>query len=162
MMLQLLWCSFYIALFVFIIRKYAFFRLPGITSTYTVSLFLLKIVSALLVWRVFILFYPASDANTFFYDGETLYATFFENKATFFKLFFGLGDTPELQAIREKMPIWNNSTGYFLIMDSRTMIRLNALFRFVSFGYFYIHAIIMCFLSFTGLVYLYKLFFPYF
>ncbi|HET6225007.1 MAG TPA: hypothetical protein VFF27_01925 [Bacteroidia bacterium] len=162
MMLQIVWCCFYIALFVFIIRKSAFFRLPEINAPYVILLFLLKIVSAIFVWKLFVAAYPISDADIYFDASKVMYDVFFKNKTIFLKLFFGIGDSPELQLLRTHMQIWNTTSGSFLIVDSRTMIRLNALLRFFSLGYFNVHAIILCFLSFIGLTHLYKLFYPYF
>lgn len=162
MIFQLLCCSFYTALFAFIIYKSAFFRLPGISKAYTLLFFFLKIICTTLVWSVFLTYYPATDSSNFILDSRTLYTAFFESPGTFFKLFIGVGDTPELRAIRESMIVWNKTAGAFIIVDARTMIRLYTVLRFFSFGYFYVQGIIMCFLSFIGLVYVYKLFFPYF
>src|SRR6185295_13876621 len=124
-------------------------------------LFLLKVFVATFLWKVFVTHYPVSDATIFFTDSKIIYDTFFDHPAQFFRLFFGIGDDPDLQILRAKMEIWNNTYGSFLIVDSRTLIRLNVFFRFFSAGHFYVHAVIMSFLSFTRLVYIYKLFFPY-
>lgn len=161
-MIQLLWCCVYLALFVFIIHKSAFFRLPGVTSTRTLFFFLLKIISATVAWNIFIQYYPATDSSNFFNDTEILYRAFYKDTTTFFKIFFGFDNTPHAQELLAKTMTWNNTSSSFLIVDSRTMIRLYVILRFFSFGYFYVQAIIMCFFAFTGLVYLYKLFFPYF
>lgn len=159
-MVQVLLCCFYVLLFVWIIYKHSFFRLPGIASPYLVVVFFLKVLTATLLWNIFTTHYPASDADVFFSDSKVIYEVFFQDPASFFQLFFGTGNNPELEALRAKMQIWNLSYETFLIHDSRTMIRLNVVFRFFSFGYFYVHAIFMCLISFTGLVYIYKLFYP--
>lgn len=161
-MTQILLCGLYTALFIFIIYKFAFFRLPGISRTNTLLLFFLKIVCTTIVWKLFLKFYPVTDSSKFLFESQILYNAFFEHTSAFFKLLFGLGDDPEMQAIRAKMIVWNKTEGSFLIVDTRTMIRLYAVLRFFSFGYFYVQAVIMCFLSFIGLVYFYKTFFPYF
>ena len=160
-MVQVVLCCFYALLFVWIIYKNAFFKLPGISSRLTVLFFLLKIVATTGLWSIFICYYPSSDATVFFDDSKILYDTFFDHPLQFFQLLFGAGENVTLQAIKTKMQIWDNSYSTFLIHDSRTMIRLNALFRFFSLGYFYVHGVWMCFLSFIGLVSIYKLFFPY-
>jgi hypothetical protein len=160
-MVQVVLCCFYVVLFSVIIYKSAFFRLPALSSALTILLFGLKVLSATLLWKIFVAHYPASDADVFFVDSKVLYDSFFDQPFQFLRLFFGIGDSSELQALRSKMLIWNNTYGAFLVNDSRTLIRLNALFRFLSFGHFYVHAVFMSFLSFMGLVYIYKLFFPY-
>lgn len=160
-MAQVVLCCFYVVLFVLILCKSRFFRLSGIPSLYLTGLFLLKILTATWLWSIFIKSYPASDADVFFNDSKVIYDTLFQSPKRFFQLFFGIGEDAALQALRAKMQIWNTSYGTFLVRDSRTMIRLNVLFRLFSFGYFYVHAVFMCCLSFTGFVYLYKLFAPY-
>lgn len=159
--MQMVLCCFYVVLFVWILYKSTFFRLSGISSHSLVILFLIKIVAATWLWGIFTAQYPASDADVFFNDSKIIYDTLFRDPSSFFHLFFGTGDQAVLQALRAKMQIWNNSYGTLLIQDSRTMIRLNVLFRFFSFGYFYVHAVLMCMISFTGLVLIYKLFYPY-
>jgi hypothetical protein len=161
-MLQAVLCCMYVALFIFIINKSAFFRLPGISVRATILLFLLKIITATFLWNYFLTLYPITDASAFFNDSKILYDLFFDNPSQFIQVFFRGGDkSVVLQPILAKMQIWNNTGGAFLINDSRTLIRLNTLFRFFSFGQFYVHAVFMCMLSFTGLICLYKLFYPY-
>jgi hypothetical protein len=161
-MLQVVLCCLYVALFIFIINKNAFFRLPGISTRTTILLFLLKIITGIFLWNYFLTAYPITDSSAFFNDSKILYDLFFDNPSRFFQVFFGGGDdSAVLQPILAKMQIWNNTGGTFLINDSRTLIRLNALFRFFSFGQFHVHTVFMCMFSFTGLVYLYKLFYPY-
>ena len=159
-MTQFVLCCFYVVLFVVIIYKSKIFRLPGLSSHHTVLLFLLKVFTGTALWSVFVSYYPVSDADVFFRDSKILYDSFYEHPSHFFKLFFGLGDVnPEV--ITSKMQIWNSSYSTFFIHDSRTMIRLNTLFRFFSLGHFYVHTVLMCFLSFTGLACLYRLFLPF-
>jgi hypothetical protein len=160
-MMQIVLCCFYVVLFVLIIFKSSFFRLSGISSVQTAGLFLLKVFAGTLLWKFFTVHYPASDASIFFNDSKIIYDAFFQDPFRFIQLFTGVGDDAVLSAIRSRMQLWNNSYTAFLIQDSRTMIRLNVLFRFISGGYFYVHAILICFLSFTGLVLIYKLFHPY-
>ncbi|HSH67337.1 MAG TPA: hypothetical protein VLB84_16450 [Bacteroidia bacterium] len=159
-MVQILLCCIYVLLFVYIIRKNAFYNLPGISSNQAVMLFLLKVLVGTFVWKFFVSYYPVSDANQYFEESKILYDLFFQDPVQFFKLFSGQA-TANLSAIQEKMIIWNNNSGSFLINNHRTMIRLNTLFRFFSMGHFYVHAIITCFISYSGLTCLYKLFYPY-
>jgi hypothetical protein len=160
-MLQVLLCCIYSVLFIFVINKLAFFRLPGISSRNIILLFLLKIITGTFLWNYFLTVYPVSDAAAYFNDSKILYDLFFDQPAQFFRVFFCGAEPAPLQPVLAKMQIWNNTGGVFLINDSRTLIRLNTLFRFFSFGQFYVHSIFMCMLSFTGLSYIYKLFFPY-
>lgn len=159
-MVQLVLCCFYVSLFVFIIYKSAFFRLPGISSNVTVLFFILKVISATLLWKLFITYYPVSDSSVFFEDGNLLYEFFWKHPSQFIRLFFGIDETAT-EGLREQLKIWNNNDGFLFFNDSRTLIRLHTFIRFFSGGHFYVHALVLSFLSFTGFVYLYKLFFPY-
>jgi hypothetical protein len=160
-MLQVVLCCIYVVLFIFIIRKSIFFRLPGISTRNTILLFLLKIIAGTFLWNYFLAAYPRSDATLYFGESKMLHDLFFDQPAQFFRIFFYGDESAAMQPVLAKMPIWNNTGGSFLINDSRTLIRLNTLFRFFSFGQFYVHTVFMCVLSFTGMVYLYKLFYPY-
>ena len=161
-MTQILLCGLYTALFIFIIYKVEFFRLPGINRINTLLFFFLKIVCATVVWKVFLKFYPTTDSSKFLFESEILYKAFFEHTSAFLKLFFGFGDGTETKAITDQLIVWNKTEGSFLIVDTRTMIRLYVVLRFFSLGYFYVQAIIMCFFSFVGLSYFYKTFYSYF
>jgi len=62
----------------------------------------------------------------------------------------------ELWSYYDAMRNWYNSEMIF--NDSRTMIRINVLMRFISFNTYFPHALIMTFLSFIGLTGLYNVF----
>ena len=160
-MVQAVVCGFYILLFVFIIYKSTFFNIPRISSHGIVLLFLSKMVAATLLWKLFVSYYPVSDASVFFDDSKFLYDACWNDWETFRCLFFGLGDSPASGALQAKMMAWNGTHDAFIVDNSRTLIRLNTLLRFFSFGHFYVHAVIISFFSFAGFVYLYKLFFHY-
>lgn len=160
-MVQLIICCLYIVLFVFMIYKGAFFKLPGLSVNSVILLFILKIIAATVLWKLFIFYYPVSDAIVFFNDSKALYDSCWDDPTQFLQVFFGCDGAQATTLLQSKMQVWNSSTDTFLIDNSRMLIRINVLFRFFSFGYFYVHAILFCFFSFIGLVYLYKLFFPY-
>ena len=50
---------------------------------------------------------------------------------------------------------WYNKV--VLFNDYRFQIRINTLLRFISLGYYHVHAVFYCFLSFVGLTALLKL-----
>ena len=69
------------------------------------------------------------------------------------------GKAPELFPYYEQMNSWLNASPVY--NDNRTIIRLNAFFRFFSLGHYYVHVVFINFLSFTGLFCLYKSFLNY-
>ena len=96
-----------------------------------------------------------SDAMRFLDESNQLYAVFFKSKSDFFALFTGIGDNARM--IHEHMDktfIWD-AGNFTLINDSRNTIRINCLFRFISFGEDFVNILLMCFLSLIGIHQLY-------
>ena len=96
-----------------------------------------------------------SDAMRFLDESNQLYNVFFNSKSDFFALFTGIGDNDRM--IHEHMDktfIWE-AGNFTLINDSRNTIRINCLFRFISFGNDFVNILLMCFLSLIGIHQLY-------
>lgn len=96
-----------------------------------------------------------SDAMRFLDESNQLYNVFFKSKSDFFALLTGIGDNARM--IHEHMDktfIWD-AGNFTLINDSRNTIRINCLFRFISFGEDFINILLMCFLSLIGIQQLY-------
>ncbi|MBL7888933.1 MAG: hypothetical protein JNL24_05240 [Bacteroidia bacterium] len=127
--------------------------MEGVSKIYFLSVFNLKVCIGIFGWMLYVRYYPSNDAIGFFHDGELLYDLFFTDKKAFFDLFFGSDAThPALSG----MMAWNDGYMDFVVNDSRTIVRLNALIRFFSFGVFHVHTIVFCFISLLGLTYIYK------
>jgi len=78
-------------------------------------------------------------------------------------MLLGIGnDSPYFDAYYKEMNNWYRVFESNIYNDSHTIIRFNAAMRLFSFGYFNVHTVFMCFLSFTGLVALYRFFVRYF
>jgi hypothetical protein len=56
------------------------------------------------------------------------------------------------------MNYWARKVDSNIYNDSHTIIRFNALLRFISFGHYNVHTVVICFLSLTGLTAIYKTF----
>ncbi len=153
----------YTILFILLIRKIKFFSIPGLSRKAIIFVFLLKICAGIALLQIFTKYYQGSDSIAFFNDSKIMYGALWQNPAHFFKMFFGIDSSNEvLNIYYSKMNAWNASFEKILFNDSRSLIRLNVLFRFFSFGNFYVHTVFMCFLSLTGLTALYKTFSGYF
>ena len=63
-----------------------------------------------------------------------------------------LDDPYYVNGYLQKMNNWDRIYETGVYNDSRTIIKLNAIFRFISFGEFHVHSLFFCFLSLTGLV----------
>jgi len=98
-----------------------------------------------------------ADSFKFFTDSKFIYDSLFTKPYDFIRMITGFdASAPELRAYYLKMDAWLNTNPIF--NDNKTIIRLNAYFRFFSLGYYYVHVIFINVISFFGLFCLYKAF----
>src|SRR6185437_3735138 len=164
-MADILFCSFYILVFTFIIVKSPFFRLPHFKGIHTLLVFYLKLVFGVVLWYIYAHHYKnriTSDIFKYFDDSKVIYHTLRTNFADFLKLISGIDDAnPAIKHYYMQMNCWLNSHDSTLYNNSHFIIRLNALFMILSGGHYGVHVIFMCFLSLIGLTFIYKSFYPY-
>lgn len=164
-MLDIVFCTFYILLFSFIIIKAGLFKLPGLNSAYSIAAFYLKLLVGVLLWYIYAYHYKnrySSDIFKYFDDGKMMYQVVHSSFSTFLKMVTGIGDSSDtIQGYYYSMKSWINDHNSTFYNNSHFIIRLNALFMFFSGGHYGVHVIFMCFIAFTGLAYLYKFFYAY-
>ncbi|MCA6364302.1 MAG: hypothetical protein IM638_14785, partial [Bacteroidetes bacterium] len=99
-----------------------------------------------------------SDIWKYFDDSGILFSALQHSPADFLRMLTGIGDdTPHIAAsYYQKMSYWYQQFDSPFFNDGRTMIRLNAMLRLLSFGNFHVHTVVMCFLSLTGLCWIYR------
>ncbi len=150
----------YAVLFFYFIRKSRFFSDDNIPRWLPGSLFLLKCCSGIILGLIYTIYYTNhnnTDTFKFFTDSKILFDSIFTNPKDFFRMLTGIDDSaPELFPYYEKMNSWLNTNPFF--NDNRTIVRLNAFFRFFSLGYYSVHVVFINFISFTGIYCLYKTF----
>jgi hypothetical protein len=160
-----LYCIFYTLLFSFIILRSAFFKLPQFKNIHTLLLFYLKLTFGIVLWYIYAYHYKnrlTADIFKYFDDGKIIYNAFHENLGDFVKLCLGVDSkSPQIRSYYMQMNSWNNSYESSLYNNSHLIIRFNALLMLISGGHYTVHVIVMCFISLTGLTYLYKTFYPY-
>jgi len=158
--MQLLLVIIYTAFFLFLIRRMKFFALENIGKRYVSLIFLLKVTAGCLLGLIYTYYYTdrsTADTFKFFDDGNILFGALFQNPKHFFEMLTGINsDSPELSQYYERMNAWYNID--VLFNDNHTLVRLNAIFRFFSFGNYYVHVVFINFISFCGLISLFKLF----
>lgn len=146
-----------------LLRRVRFYHLPGLGPGYSWMAFAAKLLGAAALWYIYTGYYSHRDSNDafrYFDDARVIHGLWKENREYFWRFMLGYGlDDPALAAINEKLHCWTASYSYGLTYDGQTMIRLNVLMSFVSGGYYAVHALLMCVMSFTGLVALYRTFF---
>jgi hypothetical protein len=151
----------YTSVFIFIIYKVPFFRSEGLSVKIISGIFILKIFAGIAMSLIYTYYY--SDRNTadifkYFDDSKVMFNALFNKPEDFFRMLFGVGNnSPYFDTTYYK--IMNNWYRVFesnIYNESHTIIRLNALLRIFSFGYYNVHTVFICFLSLTGLVGIYK------
>lgn len=148
----------YAALALYFIGRWKLFAHPSLSPLLFKLLFMLKIMAALALYFIYTQFYTdRSTADIFRYydDSAILYDALLKQPWDFIRMLSGIqSDAPELLPYYDRMNNWYNTDLVF--NDSRTMIRLNAFFRCFSVGTYFPHAVVMCFLAFTGLTGLFR------
>jgi hypothetical protein len=154
----------YTLLFIFLIHKLPFFKAKGISRNVLSAIFVLKLFFGCLVWVVYTYYYtyrPTADVFKYFDASEILFNTLKTNPIYFFKMLFGIDcDGKEFYTYYDQMNHWNRAGDSSIYNDNRLIIRVNAVMRFFSFGYFHVHTVFFSFLSLTGLTAVYKTFVP--
>jgi hypothetical protein len=153
----------YAALFLYLIRRSAFFQSPGMGKRTVGVLFLLKVAAGTALWWVYTYHYTdrsTADIYKYFDDGNVLFSALPAHPGDYLRMLLGIGnDTPHFnEAYYAVMNNWHRQydTGYY--NDAHTMIRFSALVRLFSFGVYHVHTVFASFLSLIGLVALYKSF----
>lgn len=156
---------FPISLLLFIlvgIRNSSYFKNAPFSSKSLQLAFIFKVVSGLILISIYTYYYQdrsSADVYKYFDDGKILYQSTQSHPVDFLKIIVGQ-DTPELSKNHlSKMSYWYRSFDHGLRNDNRIVIKLNALFCWITGGNYFVHALFFCLLSFIGLLELGKLFY---
>lgn len=155
MLMEYLVNLLYIIFFIFCLSRFSFFKQTKIpTAVLTVLLVLRILFGWLRMYIDGIMLPPGGDAWVYYHYSHLIYDAFWENPLYFLELCFGPNARsipPYLAHIIEPLPAWND-------VRSFTPLRVNALFRFISFGYYSVHIALGSFLSFAGSVAMFVVF----
>ncbi len=142
--MQIILPLLYVVFFIFLMFKMKFFDVPAISKLELSGLFILKVIAGLCVYVVYTYYYIDSDFNLYFQSSKIIFDQF-------------LGNTTIAD-----IPGWHSSFDDTVFNNSRIIIYLNFLIRFLSFNIIFVHIVFFCFFSFVGLTALYKSFYKYF
>jgi hypothetical protein len=129
------------------------FRVTDVNQRVWLYLFILKFFTGAMLVMLYVHYYNPWSADMFKYyrGGEVIYSALDENPSDYFKMLTGIkGDEPQLHVYYDAANYWYKQYDYGLYNDNRSMIRLNALLCVFSGGRFFVHVVIMAFLSFLG------------
>ena len=154
-------CLLYSTLFIIMILKWKFFSVDALSKSFFALIFILKIASGLSLWLIYTYYYTdrsTADIYKYFDDSSVIFGSLKNSFLDFFKLIFWAGDETHLKQYVLKMDYWYREFEGNAINEDRTMIRVNALFRLFSFGYFNVHTVFFSCLSLIGLTAIYRTF----
>ncbi len=154
----------YTALLLFFMRRIPFYaRVPGLSMRLVAGLFLLKVAAGTLLWALYTWLYTdraTADIFKYFDDSAVMFNAMLDRPGDFLRMLFSVGnDTPWFdEQYYRKMNHWYRQWESNLHNDAHTIIRFNAVMRLLSFGEFHVHTVAAAFLSFTGMLALYRTF----
>jgi hypothetical protein len=156
----------YFLIFCILLWKIPFFQnLKGLSAPFIVIFFGLKVLSGSVLILVYTYYYTDpeyADVYKYFNDGRIMFTAIYSNPLDYLRLLTGIDSSaPHLHVYYDQMSFWYRpweSAGY---NDNRLVIRFNALISVFSFGYIHVHNVFINFLSFSGLIALYKFFVRY-
>jgi hypothetical protein len=156
----------YTALFLLAIRRWRFFRAPGLTPRTIGLAFLVKIAAGTVLWYIYTYHYTDranADIYKYFDDGNILFSALRDKPLDYVRMLFGIqsGSPYFHEHYYAVMNNWDRLIESNLFNDSRTIIRFNAFVRLFSFGHYHVHTVFACFVGLIGLVALYKAFVPF-
>ena len=135
-----------------------------ITKKQFTALFLMKLLAV----PVFYIFYnkvyggmEKFDAGLFYHDAKAVNHFATTDFLEYLKMMFGLQDDSPGSYVYNNCLLqtenWDNGRGKdFLYNDNRIVIRIHSALHFIAFDSYFSHALFSCFLSFTGIAFLYR------
>ena len=100
------------------------------------------------------------DSMNYFWDANWMFNAFHENKLAYVQMLTGIHDSSREIYLNyyQFLITWKVNDFDYFFNDSHTIVRLHAFIRLFSFGIYNVHVIVFNFLSFIGLLLLYKTF----
>ncbi len=161
-MIALILFIFYLTLMLWSFGSMPLFRNSDLTVRGMSLLFLLKLTFSISLVLVYTYYYTdrgLADIYKYFDDGNTIYESVSTHPRAAFKVITGIGfdhADPEIRSVLANTHHFDKKDDSFFDSNHRLIIRTNAVLRYFSYGSIYIHSLFFCFLSFMGLMALYR------
>lgn len=148
------------------VHFFRFFYLVKIPRWMVTGSFVLKLAASFVFYLVYTKYYTdpsVSDALRYFGDAQIIYHEWYNHPDVFWALMKGEHLNSDVyETVVQQLDAWSSGYTYGLNDDCSTIIRINVILSFVSFGSFHVHAMLLSFFAFTGFVLLFKAFMRYF
>ena len=121
--------------------------------------FLAKCIVGIGLGIFYLKYYGAGDTYGFFSDSGHLFSVLFNEPKQFFKIMLGYHlESPDTARNVASLHTWVDSGFDEYYNDAKTVVKLNTIFRLISFGHYEVHVVLMAFLAYIGLLLLYNVF----
>jgi uncharacterized membrane protein len=144
---------------------FGIFRDEVLSTRFYLGAFLVKTGGILLFYIIYKVFYGSidyGDTFNFMHDSRLIYDISQWDFIEFLKVVFGLQDESENTELYRKFiqhtSIWNKNPNELLYNDNRLIIRLHAMFHFISFHSYFVHSLFGALMSLIGIHWIYKAF----
>ena len=166
MVMEIFLTAIYSTLFCWLVVKYRFFKIAGISPWIFVGIFFIKLLSAFVLTLVYTYYYTdrsTADIFKYFDDAKIIFSALPHKPYDYVKMVTGIdAQNPDLRHYYNDCNFWFKKFDYRLYNDNRTIIRFNAVVMLFSFGHFFVHNVFMSFLSLIGLIGIYSVFVRYY
>ncbi len=152
----------YFVLIIWLLNKLPLFLNSGLSYRGLTILFGIKLLFAIALVLVYTYYYTErtyADIYKYFDDANVICESAAKHPKAFVKILTGINFDRDNETIKEILANthhFDKKGGGFLESTHRLIIRFNIILRFISTGSIYIHSLFFCFLSFIGLVALYR------
>ncbi len=150
---------FYALIIVYCIYRFETLRPKNMQWKIPAVYFLAKCIVGIGLGLFYLKYYGAGDTYGYFSDSGHLFSTLFNEPKQFFKIMLGYHlDSPDTARNVASLHTWVDSGFDEYYNDAKSLVKLNTIFRFVSFGHYEVHVVLMAFLAYIGLLLLYNVF----
>ncbi len=147
---------FYIILLALLVWRVKLFRGEGIPAWVWVGILVVKCILAIAFVEIHFSFFNGGDTINYLRDGKIIFKTLGEDPLKYLRLTFGPNDT----AVTEWIAPQINAMGYWTDTSAYSVVRFNALVNLFTWGNNWANAVFFAFLSYCGILLLYKAFKP--
>lgn len=129
------------------------------SSTVFCGIFILKLFFGISFYLVYTAYYDdrqTSDMHKYYNDAVKIFELTQDHPQSYLSILTGIDIDNQDEAITQQLNFWYQEESASVINDSRMIIRFNLLMLPFSRGNIYLHLVMMVFLSFAGLLLIYK------
>lgn len=159
--------ALYLLIILFFIYKNGFFGIfidKSISPFQFTLFFFIKCLAIPTFYYVYLVKYGGIaeyDAGIFLKDSKIINSIFYDDPLAYVKLMLGFGndavDTEVYDRFISQTRNWDEGRSWRLFFnDNRSLIRIHSIIHFISFGSYFVHALISCLCSYIGIGLMYR------